>query len=175
MNADELIWDLAVKVYQDPLTKLRTQADYPNLSNPLHLVTLLIDLDTEISMNGILGFLENMCGEHLSRTIEALEVIGAPKCAAILKAVEECMKRHGVTWNRLRGDFVNTHEFQVSSFRELHRGLELFSREVCELVQGFEVFNAACCPEDAFGALSRYLERNLSRLNREIDRYKLAH
>ena len=40
MNADQLIQELAVKVYQDPLAKARDEADFPNLTNPLHLVML---------------------------------------------------------------------------------------------------------------------------------------
>jgi hypothetical protein len=170
MTADQLVWKLAVKVYEDPLVKVRSEPDYPNLGNPLHLVTLLIDADTEITMNSILGFLENMTGDHLSSTIEALDVIGAPKCAAVFRAVEECMKRHSVTWNRLRGDLADSEEFQVSSFRKPHQGLELFAKEVCELVRGFELFNTLYCPEDAFGAICGYLESRLPQLNDEIER-----
>jgi hypothetical protein len=173
MNADSLIQELAVQIYQAPLVSIRDEADYPNLNIPLHLVVLLIDCDTEIEMNGILGFLENMTGRYLPQTTEALRLIGAPKCAAIFDSVHASMTRYGVTWERLRGDFEGSTEFQITSFRRLHgEALDSFTAEVGKLVQGFSLFNTLYSPEDAYAALCHYLETRLVELRQEIDKRK---
>jgi hypothetical protein len=173
MNADMLIQELAVQVFQPPLSNVRSETDYPDLRNPLHLTVLLIDCDTEIEMNGILGFLENMTGRHLPATTEALRLIGVPKCAAIFYSIQACMTKHGVTWERLREDFGGTTEFQITSFRKMHGDqLEPFAAEVAELAQRFSLFDTRSSPEDAYSALCRYLDGRLDELRHEIERWK---
>lgn len=173
MNADALIQELAVQIYEAPLSDVRDETEYPNLCNPLHLVVLLIDCDTEIVMNGILGFLENMTGRHFPKTTEALKMIGAPKCSAVFQSIQDCMTRHSVSWERLRGDFEGTEEFQITSFREMHgECLESFVAEIDELTQSFSLFNAHYSPEDAYGALCVYLDGRLGDLRQEIDKRK---
>ena len=151
MNAEEIIQDLAIKIYEKPLSQVREECNFPNLDSPLHLAMLLLDCDTEISMNGMLGFLENLTGRHLAPTIEALERIGAPKSAELLRAVQSCMKKHGVTWAKLRGDFEGTVEYQITSFRQLHgESLDAFSKDIYQIVGKFELFNSYSALEDTF-------------------------
>ena len=169
MKADDLIQDLAGDIYQGPLSGVRDEPDYPDLSNPLHVVVLLIDCDFEININGMLGFLENMTGQHLAKTTEALEMIGTPKCAALFHLVQETMDRHGVTWQQLRRDFEGAKEFQITSFHELHgEVLDKFANEVCELGRGFCLLNKLYSPEDVYGALCTYLEDKVERLSDEV-------
>jgi hypothetical protein len=173
MNADMLIQELAVQIYRPPLASVRDEANYPNLSNPLHLAVLLIDCDTEIEMNGILGFLENMTGRYLPQTTEALRLIGAPKCAVILNSVHASMTKHGVSSERLRGDFEGTTEFQITSFSEMHGDrLDLFTTEVDKLTNGLSIFNTRYSPEDAYGAFCSYLDGRFDELCREVDERK---
>src|SRR6266516_1196275 len=117
MTADDVIQEIGGKIYDHPLSMIRGEADFPDLANPLHLIVLLIDCDTEIMMNGMLGFIENMTGRHLVPTIEALRQIGASAVARQLQAVHDCMTRYGVTWQRLRGEFEGSHEYEITSFR----------------------------------------------------------
>jgi hypothetical protein len=51
---------------------VRDEADYPDLDNPLHFAMLAIACDTEIAMNGMLGFLENMTGRHVCQNRSGL-------------------------------------------------------------------------------------------------------
>lgn len=170
MNADDLIQELSIAVYRSPLSGVRHETDYPRLGNPLHLVVLLIDCDTEIDMNGVLGFLENRTGGYLSETIEAMELIGAIECAAIFRSIQDCMTKYSVTWERLRGDFEGTTEFQITSFSELHgEGLHTFAIEVGELTRHFSVFSRKF-PGNAYGAVCNYLDNRLGELRREIDK-----
>jgi hypothetical protein len=173
MSADSLIQELAAQIYRAPLASVRDESPYPNLNNPLHLVVLLIDCDTEIEMNGMLGFLENMTGRFLRQTSEALRLIGAPQCAAIFNAIHALMAKYGVSWERLRADFKGSTEFQITSFRETHgESLDSFAGEVGKLAQGFSLFDTQCSPEDAYAALCGYLETRLAELRQEIDKRK---
>jgi len=175
VNADSLVQELAVRVYQQPLLGVRSETDYPSLSNPLHLAVLLIDCDTEIEMNGMLGFLENMTGRHLPETIEALHLIGAPKCAALFCSIQACMTKFGVSWQRLRADFEGTTEFEITSFRKMHGDrLDSFATEVGELASGFSLFSARSSPEDAYSALCTYLDSRLDELRQEINNRRVA-
>src|SRR6267143_7091204 len=111
MTANDLIQEVGGKIYERPLSMVRDETGFPDLANPLHVVVLLVDCDTEVMMNGLLGFLENMTGRHLGTTIEALKTIGVRGVADQLGAVRDCMTRHGVTWQRLRGDFEGSREY----------------------------------------------------------------
>lgn len=169
MSIDELIQNLSVQIYKEPLVHVRDEATYPNLENPLHVTVLLLDCDTEIDVNGIFGFLENRTGSHLQKTIEALREIGAPKCAEILDSVKKCMDKYSVTWNRLRSDFKSVTEDQISSFRKLHGDtLNGFPCEVSELAGNFSLFNNLRSPEDAYTAFVNYLEGQADKLQAEI-------
>ncbi len=173
MNAAATLQELSISIYEVPLSDVRNEADYPNLSNPLHLAVLLIDCDTEIDMNGMLGFIENSTGQHLNRTAEALKLVGAPKSASLLESVRSCMDRHGVTWQRLRNDFEGTAEYEITSFRELHgEGLDAFTEELDRLVGNFSLFNTLYSPENAYAALCSYLDGRVEELQSEIDRRK---
>ena len=176
MDADKIIQELAIEIYEEPLSLIREESEFPNLDNPLHLIVLLIDCDTEIAMNGMLGFLENQTGQHLGKTIEALETIGAIKSAALFRSVENCMTKHGVTWAKLRGDFEGSVEYQITSFRELHgASLDGFSQEIHKIVGSFALFNGHYSLEDSYGALYRHAQSRVELLQNEIQRRKAPH
>ncbi len=173
MNAASILNELGGDIYQPPLSEVRCERDYPDLANPLHLTVLLIDCDTEVVINGMLGFLENLTGRNIQQTKEALQLIGATKHAALLDLVQDCMTKHGVTWERLRGDFEGTAEYQITSFHQLHgEELEVFGQEVCSLTRSFSLFNEHNSTEDVHGGLCRYLDDRLTGLRQEIDKRK---
>lgn len=173
MNADGLIQELCTGIYQPPLSKVRDEVDYPNLTNPLHLVILLIDCDTEIDMNGMLGFLENSTGRHLKQTIQALQLIGASKSAALLETVQACMNKNRITWERLRSDLAGRAEYQISSFRQRHgETIATFTSEISHLSGQFSLFNTHRSREDAYAALCNYMDSWVNELRRETDKRK---
>ncbi|RPI74662.1 MAG: DUF4375 domain-containing protein [Desulfobacteraceae bacterium] len=170
MTADEIIQDLSIKIYSGPLSVVRHEPDYPDLENPLHLIVLLIDCDTEVQMQGMIGFLENNTGAHLGATIHALRLFGALKVSESLEKVQQCMRRHDVTWERLRGDFEGMTEFQITSFHELHgETLDAFAQEVCDIAGGFELFNHES-GEPVYDLLCAHLDLRIIRLREEIQK-----
>ena len=96
----ELVNELVCKIYKPPLSRLRERI--ATLPEPLRVLMLVSDFDTEVLMNGISGFLENPTGEYLHATIEAFEAIAARSTAATLRAIESAMREHGITHVMLR-------------------------------------------------------------------------
>ena len=47
---------------------------------------LLVDLETERAMNGMLDFLGNSSGKYAMETVTALELVGAHTCAGRIAA-----------------------------------------------------------------------------------------
>ena len=118
MSADEIVDNLALQIYEPPFLALRE--DLRSVPEALRIPILLIDFDTELSMNGILGFLENSTGRYLADTIAALETIAAHDTAAVLLTIERIMADHGVTHERLRADNARMQEWQITTFAESH-------------------------------------------------------
>jgi hypothetical protein len=101
MSIDAILDNLAIHLYEPPLSKLRE--DLRSVPEVIRIPVLIIDFDTEVCMNSILGFLENSTGFYLIDTIAAMEVIGAHGTAATLRTIQRIMAEHGVTHERLRG------------------------------------------------------------------------
>jgi hypothetical protein len=165
-GADARIQQLAASIYKPPLSEVRDRPHYPDLENPLHVIILLVDADTEITMQGMLGFLENATGRHLGATREALRRIGAHRSAELLAMVEACMARCSITWERLRANSEGVKEFKVTSFSASHPGLE-FADELQELAAGFELFSTSGALEDVYALLCEYVGPNLAQLDQE--------
>ena len=65
MSVAEILEGLLVQVYQPPLSNLRD--DLRSVPEELRIPLLVIDLDTEVAMQGMLGFLENSTGLYLEQ------------------------------------------------------------------------------------------------------------
>ena len=152
----EIVELLAVQIYQPPLAGLR--GNLRELPEVLRVPVLLIDLDTELMMNGILGFLENNTGLYLSETIEALTLISAHETSETLQAVTRIMAKHGVSPADLRAEVNHAQLYAVTSFTELHgEAANRMASEVTEKATEFYLYNAAN-GEHIFDLLYAYLE-----------------
>jgi hypothetical protein len=120
LTPDRMVGELAVLIYEPPLFALRTRLR--EVPEPLRVFILVIDFDTEVAGQGMLGFLENSTGRYLPETIDALGSIGAHVSAATLRRIEKIMTRHGVTHTRLREDFARAKPGQITTFSEMHGG-----------------------------------------------------
>ncbi len=120
MNASDILDKLLVEAYVPPLSLIREDGRISDLANPLSVIMLIIDLETEISMNGIQGYIGNSTGRHASTTVDALRVIGcndaAKTLAAILKKADDC----GMTHDAIQRDRRDLEEFAITQFRQMH-------------------------------------------------------
>jgi Domain of unknown function (DUF4375) len=162
LSTPEIVNELVCKMYEPPLSRLR--ARIATLPEPLRVLMLVSDFDTEVLVNGIAGFLENPTGEHLHATIEAFEAIAARSTAATLRAIEATMREHGVTHGMLRAPLTSVEEFSVVSSSELHTPKTLAMLEAATtLASGLYLYQPS--PSEAvFDLLCLYLESRRAEL-----------
>lgn len=156
LSTEDLVQALSISLYEPPLNRLReTLASRPEV---FRVVTLVLDFDTEVSMSGILGFLENSSGQWLSETIESFELINANETADILRRVHQAMHRHGISPAMLRSEVNAGKLYDVVSFRELHgEKSKDMSREVMQIAGGLYIDNPGA-KEEPWRLLYEYVE-----------------
>jgi hypothetical protein len=152
----EIVDALSIGVYEPPLSGLRENLS--RLPDVLRVPILVIDLDTELAMNGILGFLENSTGLYLSETIEALVLISAHETSETLRTIARIVESHGVSPENLRAAVNQAQPYAVTSFTELHgEAAGRMASEVTEKAAELYLYNAAN-GERVFDLLCTYLE-----------------
>ena len=113
-----LLGDLAVRLYSEPLLTL--WADRRRWPEVIRTVALLIDVDTELNMNGLSALVENSIGGYLPEIITALDTIGAAEHARALRMMQDIMAKHGITHATMRGDFERLEVHAITNFHDLH-------------------------------------------------------
>jgi hypothetical protein len=172
MSGRELIDKLAIDCYKPSYRSVRDQSAWPSVKNPLHIAILVIDFDTEVSMNGMLGFLGNSSGAYLEQTTEAFDLIGAKRTADVLRCISKAMIKHGITHQKLRAPAELLSEYQITSFAELHGPeLEAFASEVCEIDDALYLYDKE--QEMPFPLLDEFVERNAERFVSEMNAVNL--
>ncbi|HEX9928194.1 MAG TPA: DUF4375 domain-containing protein [Pyrinomonadaceae bacterium] len=157
LSAAEIIEQLSVRIYEPPLSLLRE--DLAQVPEALRNVILFIDFDTEVTMGGILTFLENSTGKYLSETITTFVAIGAIENARHLAQIKDLMKSFGVDHNRLRKDFEGLNLFEITTFEKTH-GKELNAmaeaiQETAELL-----YLGRGTEENPYELFQHYVDRN---------------
>jgi len=169
MIGQDILNDIGLKSYEKPLSSIRVNPGWPSLRNPLDLAVLLIDFDTEVNMNGLLGFLENPTGAYLDQTIEAFRILGASQTADTLCRVRELMEQQGVSHQRLREPHRHTIEYQITSFSELHgSALDGFADDVSHLERSLYVHDRS--QEQPFTKLEGFVEQHAAEIQSEMRR-----
>jgi len=169
MTGQEILNDLGNRGYQEPLLGVRYLPTWPSLDKPLHLALLVIDFDTELAMNGILGFLENPTGAFLDQTIDAFATLGADQTAAVLRRIRKTTIKHAVSHHRLRAPYQRTSEYQITTFAELHgRSLDDFAAEVCDIADELYIHDRT--QPSPFPLLEAYVEQHATEMLSEIER-----
>ena len=120
MSASGILHRLSVEAYDPPFSRIREDGRIGDLGNPLSVIMLIIDLETEISMNGIQGYIGNSTGLYASTAVDALRAIGCNDAATTLAAILKKAEASGMTHNAIQRDRRDLEEFTVTSFRRLH-------------------------------------------------------
>jgi len=161
MSVGEIVQHLAIKVFEPPLSNLLD--DLRSVPEVLRIPILLIALDTEVMMNGMLGFLENSTGLYLVDTIDALEAISAHKTADTLRTIQRIMSDHGVTVEHLRRNVNSGQLHEITNFRKTH-GEELvpMAKQIDGEARKLYIYHYHSGendrPEPVFDLLETYLE-----------------
>jgi hypothetical protein len=120
LSQDDLLSEFSVKIYARPLSDLRTSGAIRDPSNPVAVVMLVIDLETEVSMNGILNFLGNRTGLFARETVTALRTVGAEEEAGVLDEILAVSSGAGMTHDAIQADRAGLERHAVTSFSKLH-------------------------------------------------------
>jgi hypothetical protein len=162
----EMIEALSIRIYEPPLSSARNRLR--NLSEPLRVVILILDFDTEVTMNGMLGFLENSTGLFFAETIDDFKKIGSLETAEVLRCITGTLHKHGVTPSTLRSDFVGTELYQITNFRELHGDLGSLPDEIERDAQRLYLYGKPDSSELVWSLLEKFVEQNREAILAEI-------
>ncbi|MCM3268846.1 DMP19 family protein [Paenibacillus elgii] len=106
--------------YRQENIQLKDEEVFFKLPALLRDIVLLIDFDTELNMNGILGFLENSTGKYLNETIEALERIGAVRDSDAMKAIKRILENYNLSTGQLHRDLQDLEPYEINHFGQVH-------------------------------------------------------
>jgi hypothetical protein len=120
MNEVDLLDDFAIKAYAQPLALHRDSGRIADTSDPISVVMLVVDLDTEVAMNGIADFIGNRTGRYAAETVDALERIGSSSDAAKLQEILEVAAAAGMTHETIQAARTDLAQYTITSFATLH-------------------------------------------------------
>lgn len=119
-SGSEVYWLFASKIYEPPLSTMREDGSVVNLANPLAAVMLVVDFETEVSMNGIIGFIGNSAGQYARQTVEAMRILDCDEHAEQLAEILDVADAAGMTFAAVQQDRQTQQPFAVSSFSDIH-------------------------------------------------------
>jgi hypothetical protein len=118
MDPRTLLEWLWIHVYLPPLSE-RFDDRVRDLSDPLHVVMLLVAFETERQIGGTSNFLETCSGRYARDTVDALEIIGCDAAARqlehVLAIAERALLEH-TTLSRDSGR-IGAHPFVSADWR----------------------------------------------------------
>lgn len=82
------------------------QRPWAQLSKQERVVLAVWQLEAEVNNGGFDQYFRNSAGEHAPWAIEALEEIGAPNCAAIVRRAVRLVVGEVGEWQKARGAFL---------------------------------------------------------------------
>ncbi|PFM82699.1 DUF4375 domain-containing protein [Bacillus sp. AFS077874] len=129
-------------------------------------IILIVNLDTELNMQGILGFLENSTGLFLDDTIETLQRIQAKEDYEILKAIKSILQQNNVSTQDLRNNVDNQTEYSITTFSETHSSkYDDMVSEISEVADNLYLYDG---DRNLFDNLIKYVDTNKSNLVGEL-------
>lgn len=120
MSPSDLLSEFSIKIYEPPLSELRKNGAVRDLANPICVVMLIVDFETEVSMNGINNFIGNSTGLYAGETVAALRKIGCNVYAEQLRTILEIATAAGMTHDAIQQDLSGHEEYTITSFSEVH-------------------------------------------------------
>ncbi len=116
----DIVTELSSKIYKEPLSSRRDSGQIRDLSNPLSILMLVIDFETEVSMNGIFNFLGNYTGIYANETVQALRKIGCVDEAPHLEKIIDIAFKAGMTRKEIQKNPERLPKGTSASFKDIH-------------------------------------------------------
>ncbi|WP_307500117.1 DMP19 family protein [Paenibacillus brasilensis] len=156
-SAADLVEHIGSVIYGEEAGSIRDMIY--EVPESVRTIILLIDFDTELSMNGILGFLENSTGKYLNETISTLKLIKAEKDLSILEEIKKLIE--DINFN---GE-IKLEPYQVTTIEERHDINDRILERIKELADGLYIYSI---DRDIFDYLIDYLSNNWIVLLKEL-------
>jgi len=158
MTAEDIGGNISLNLYEQQNGKIRDVEIFDKLPDVIKDIILVIDFDTELSINGILGFLENSTGLFLEDTIKTLERIGAYEDCEILKNIQSLMLRYGVNTKQLRDDVNYGKQYDITNFSKTHGNTHNdMAYKISEVAEGLYLYQDG---RNIFTNLVKYININ---------------
>lgn len=121
------------------------------------VAAFLIEFDTELSINGIFGFLENSIGHYSPNIIQAFRAIGDDNDADTLEEI--C---HLAPPNSIRAEFISniSQEYEITSFHDNHEMAEKVEEQISRLSEQLYLYGDF----DIWPLLFKYLDEHIAQL-----------
>ncbi|WP_326400096.1 DMP19 family protein [Paenibacillus ottowii] len=156
-SAADLVEHIGSVIYGEEASSIRDMIY--EVPESLRTIILLIDFDTELSMNGVFGFLENSTRKYLNETISGLKLIRAEKDSSTMEEIKKLIE--DINFN---GE-IKLEPYQITIFEERHDINERILERIKELADGLYVYSIE---RDIFDYLIDYLSNNWMVLLKEL-------
>jgi hypothetical protein len=161
MSPWDIINEVASNQYNEKNLYLKDRDVFERIPEVIRYILLLADFDTEVNMNGILGFLENSTGLFLNETIDALKKIEAFEDMEILKRIREILTRYGISTQILRDNVNKGNLYDINNFSNTHGDeYDEMADMICAEADKLYI---RCHDRNIFDNLERYIEKNKDR------------
>lgn len=166
MSASQIIDEIASNQYKENNRHLREKNTLDKLPTVIKDILLLADFDTELSMNGILGFIENSTGLFLNEIIDALQRIGATEDMNILKNISDTLNSYGIDTKTLRSNVNRGGVYEITKFVNTHgEEYDEMADKIIEQAKELYIYDSQ---RNIFDNLEIYIERNKRNLIESI-------
>ncbi|MEH7226702.1 DUF4375 domain-containing protein [Bacillus sp. JJ1566] len=165
-SSEKIIEEVASNLYKEESLHLTEKNTFYKLPEVIRDIILIINLDTELTMQGILGFLENSTGLFLDDTIETLCKIKAVEDYIILKEIRSIIIHNGITTMNLGTDVNNQEEYSRTNFNKTHGpDYSEMAEEISEIAIRLYIYSE---DRNLFDLLIEYVEKNKAVLIEEV-------
>lgn len=120
MTIHELLSEFSIKIYEPPLSEMRDDNRIRDLTNPISVVMLIVDFETEVMMSGIINFIGNSTGAFANETVLALKAIGCDVQASLLQKILDIAAAAGMTHEAIQKERSGVVGYAVTSFTQTH-------------------------------------------------------
>lgn len=166
-SPEEIVEIIATNLYSNDNLNIRDPDTFYNLPDIIRDIILLIDFDTEVTMQGILVFLENSTGLYFKDTIKTFEKIQAIEDFNILDKIESVLKKYYISTSDLRKNVNNQGLYNINNFSKLHGpDYENMAEEISSLADNLYISHEE---RNVFDLLIEYVSREKKFLIKELE------
>lgn len=107
LTTDEFLEKIAIELWEKDNIYLISEEKRPDIPEYFYITAYLIEFETELMMQGLLGLLGNSTTYHFQNTIDSLRVIDNQKGVHCLQNILETLSKYGKTPQKMREEYTD--------------------------------------------------------------------